>query len=500
MAGGYCFANHKELTMREIDIVDTTYRDANASQWGEKMTTAMMYKIAPMMDRAGFKALDATAISHFEYAVRYLRENPWERMRFLSKVITSAPLSMMMLGSSLNIFRYTGGPIIGTWMERLVANGIKRVQLMESSNNMEDMAEMARYAKDFGITVVVALVYSHSEVHTDEYYAKITKDAVSLRPDAIYLKDPGGLITPERTRTLIPAIQKNLKGLPLEFHSHCTTGLAPLCYLEALKLGVKTFHTSCSPLANGPSQPSTETFLKNAGHMGYSSKVNLDILDAIATHFLEIAKAEELPIGRPVEYDLYQYEHQVPGGVISNLKRQLAQLGAEERLGEILKETVKVRKDLGYPIMVTPFSQFVVTQASVNVMQGERYKTITDEIIKFALGHYGKQIKPVDENLMDRIQGLSRTKDFADFERSETSIDDFRKEMGSGFTEEELLLLVLVPDDDLNAMRAAGPIRTEYSGTGKPLLAFVKELMKQKKPRYIHVQKEDFSITLKKTK
>ena len=498
MVGGYRLTNHKELTMHDIDIVDTTYRDANASQWGEKMTTAMMYKIAPLMNRAGFKALDATAVSHFEYAVRYLRENPWERMRLLSEKITSAPLSMMMLGSSLNIFRYMGGPIIKTWMERLVANGIKRVQLMESSNNMGDMAEMTRYAKDVGIEVVAALVYSHSEVHTDQYYEKVTKDAVDLKPDAIYLKDPGGLITPERTRTLIPSIQKNLKGLPLEFHSHCTTGLAPLCYLEALKLGVKTFHTSCSPLANGPSQPSTETFLKNARHLGYSSKVDREALDAISIHFLEIAKAEELPIGRPVEYDLYQYEHQVPGGVISNLKRQLGQLGAEERLEEVLEETVKVRKELGYPIMVTPFSQFVVTQASVNVMQGERYKTITDEIIKFALGHYGRQIKPVDEDLMDRIQGLPRAKDFAGYERPETSIEDIRQEMGTGLSEEELLLLVLVPDDDLKAMRAAGPIKTEYSGAGKPLFAFIKELMKQKKPKFIHIQKENLSITLKK--
>ena len=137
--------------MSKINIVDTSYRDANASQWGEKMSTAMMYKIAPMMNGAGFKALDATAISHFEYAVRYLHENPWERMKLLSEVITNAPLSMMMLGNSLSLFRYIGGPIIGTWMERLAANGIKRVQLMESSNNMEDMTETVRYAKDLGI-------------------------------------------------------------------------------------------------------------------------------------------------------------------------------------------------------------------------------------------------------------------------------------------------------------------------------------------------------------
>ena len=486
--------------MSKINIVDTSYRDANASQWGEKMSTAMMYKIAPMMNGAGFKALDATAISHFEYAVRYLHENPWERMKLLSEVITNAPLSMMMLGNSLSLFRYIGGPIIGTWMERLAANGIKRVQLMESSNNMEDMTETVRYAKDLGIEVVIALVYSHSEVHTDEYYAQITKDAVKLNPDVIYFKDPGGLITPERTRTLIPAIQKNLNGLPLEFHSHCTTGLAPLCYLEALKLGVSTFHTSSSPLANGPSQPSTETFLKNAQQLGYSSNVDWKALDAIATHFREIARAEDLPIGQPVEYDLYQFEHQVPGGVISNMKRQLTQLGAEDRLDEILEETVKVRKELGYPIMVTPFSQFVVTQASVNIMQGERYKTITDEIIKFALGQYGKQIKSVEKNLMDRIQGLSRTKDFVKWERAQTSIEDIRKEMGADLTDDELLLLVLVPQDDFKAMRAVGPINTEYSGSGKPLAAFIKELTKQDKQKYISIQRDNLSLTLKKHK
>ena len=485
--------------MNEIGIVDTTYRDGNQSQWGEQMTTAMMFKIAPQMNRAGFKAIGASATSHFEYAVRYLRENPWERLRLLSKLITRTPLSFMMLGTSLNIFRYIMGPIMGTWMERLAANGISRVQLMEASNNMGDLAETVRYAKDAGLQVIIPLVYSHSDVHTDEYYAQRTRDAVKLGPDVIYLKDPGGLITPERTRTLFPMIQQNLDGVPLEFHSHCTTGLAPLCYLEAMKLGVKSFHTAISPLANGPSQPATETFLKNAKCYGYTSGVDQEALETIAAHFREIAKAEGLPIGVPLEYDVYQFQHQVPGGVISNLKRQIAQLGAEHRLDEILEETVLVAKELGYPIMVTPFSQFAVTQASINVMQGERYKTITDEIIKFALGHYGKQIKPVDDNLMDKIHALKRTKEFSEWERPQTSIEDIRHQMGSNLSEDELLLLALVPEDDFKAMKAAGPINRSYSGATTPLAAFIKGLTKQKKPAFISIQKEGFSLILRKT-
>lgn len=483
--------------MNEIRIVDTTLRDGNASLWGEKMSTAMMLQAAALMNRAGFSAVDATAVSHFEYAVRYLRENPWERMRLLSRIVTSAPLGMMMLGTSLNLFRQVMGPIMGTWMERMQANGIQRVQIMEASNNMADMAETARYAKAAGIELGVALVFTQSEVHTDVYYAQRARDALLLEPDMIYLKDPGGLLTPERTHTIVPAILEQLDGCPFEFHSHCTTGLAPLCYLEAAKLGVQTFHTAVSPLANGPSQPATESFLANARHLGYSSRVDEPAVAAIAEHFRAVAKAEGLPVGVPAEFDAFQFEHQVPGGVISNLRRQLAQLGVEHRLPEILEETVQVRKDLGYPIMVTPFSQFVVTQATVNVIQNERYHTISDELIRFTLGQFGKQVHPVDANLLDRIHGLPRTRDLLAWDPPRTSIEDLRRRMGRGLSDDDLLLHALVSEDDFNAMRAAGPLKTEYSASSRPLAAFIRELVKQKNATFISIQRENFSLVLR---
>jgi oxaloacetate decarboxylase alpha subunit len=481
-----------------IRIVDTTLRDGNASLWGEKMTTAMMLEAAPLMNRAGFSALDATAVSHFEYAVRYLREDPWERMRLLSKIITTAPLGMMMLGTSLNLFRTVMGPIMGTWMQRMKANGIGRVKIMESSNNMGDLEEAARYAKEAGLELGVALIYTHSEVHTDQYFASRARDALRLAPNMVYLKDPGGLLTPERTRTIVPAILRELGACAFEFHGHCTTGLAPLCYLEAAKLGVRTFHTACSPLANGPSQPATETFLANARHLGLRSEVDLSAVEAITSHFRDVAKAERLPHGAPVEYDAFQFEHQVPGGVISNLKRQLGQLGVAHRLDEILEETVRVRKELGYPIMVTPFSQFVVTQATVNVIQNERYRTISDEVIRFALGQFGKQVRPVDANLLDRIHSLPRTRDLVGGERPRTTIEDLRRQVGGTMSDDELLLLALVSQEDFSAMRAAGPIKTQYSASGKPLAAFIRELVKQKNASFISVQREDFSLVLRR--
>lgn len=484
--------------MNEIQIVDTSWRDANASQLGEKMDTAMMYKIAPVMNRARFDVMDATSVSHFEYAVRYLRENPWERMRILSKLLPDTPLSFMMLGSTLHLFKITPGPVMSLWFENLAACGLARVTLMEPANDMENMAPAVRYAQNAGLKVIAAVIYSHSPYHTDEYYAQKTRDAVRIKPDAVYLKDPGGLLTPDRVRTLVPTMQKNLDGYPLEIHSHCTTGLAPLCYVEALKLGVKTFHTAISPLANGPSQPSTEAFLKNARLLGYTSRVNEEVLPLIAAHYREVAKNENFPLGAPVEFDLFQYEHQVPGGVISNLKRQLADIKFDHRLQEVLEECVRVRKELGYPIMVTPFSQFVVTQASLNVIQGERYKTITDEVIQCALGHYGQPPAPVAAEVLDRIHNLPRTKDLLKWERPQITVEELRREIGPGYSDEELLLLILVSEKDLQTMRQAGPIKTEYSGAGKPLADFLKELSKRKNARYICIQKGDFSLTVKK--
>lgn len=483
--------------MHEINIVDCTFRDAHQSLWGERMNTAMMYKIAPLMNRAGFRAMEVTSISHIQFAVRYLREDPWERLRLLSRVIQSTPMSIMMGGTTLSAFKIVRGPITSNWMQRLAANGLRRVQMMEATVDMHDMGYSVEAARDAGLQAVIAMAYSHSPVHTDEFYAQRTRDAVKLRPDAIYLKDAGGLLTPDRTRTLIPSILQNTDGIPLEIHSHCTTGLAPLCYLEAMRLGVRIFHTAVSPLANGSSLPSTESILRFARHLGLSSNVDEEAVRGIAEHFREVAKREGLPIGVPLEYDLYHYDHQVPGGVISNLKRQLSEMGLESRLEEVLEETVRVRKELGYPIMITPFSQFVVTQATINVTQGERYKIITDEVIHLALGHWGKMIEPLDQNLMDRISGLSRTKELLKWKPEEISIEDLRGKFGCQFSEDDLLLLLHCSEEDVRAMRAAGPVKTNYC-TGNSTVDLIKELTRRKNTTYISIRKENLSLSLKR--
>ena len=216
-------------------------------------------------------------------------------------------------------------------------------------------------------------------------------------------------------------MQRNCDGIPLEFHCHCNSGLAPLCYLEAVQAGVTTLHTAVAPLANGTSLPATETILKNLRRLGYESDLDEDALAAVSAHFREIAEKEGLPIGRPMEYDLFHFEHQVPGGMMTNLTRQLREMKMEHRLDEILEEVVRVRREYGYPVMATPYSQIVGAQAFENVVSGERYKKVTDESIKYLLGYYGEPAFPLDQELMDRVMSLPRTKEFLDWKPEGTS-------------------------------------------------------------------------------
>jgi len=486
--------------MKEIYFVDTTFRDGHASLWAEGMTTGMMLPVASQMDQIGFKAMEIIATSHFLKCVRELREDPWERIRLLSKKITKTPLTLMM-HHSITAFDLSPYSILKLWMERIATNGIKRVQLMDSDNDLTFRAsKCVKFAKDAGLEVSMALIYSYSPRHTDEHYIRKTKDAVNLNVDVIYLKDSGGLLTPERVKTLIPAILKNSNGIPVELHSHCTTGLAPLVYLEAVKQGIEILHTAIPPLANGSSQPSIFNIARNTRFSGYNPAINEEAIKPISDHFRFIAKREGLPLGAPLEYDFYQYVHQVPGGVISNLRHQLSGIRMGHRLEEVLEETVQVRKDLGYPIMVTPFSQFVVSQAAMNVMSGERYQRISDEVIKFTLGFWGEEVSSyIDPNIKDRILNSPRAKELANWEVPQPSIKELRQKLGGrGISDDELLLRYMIQEEEIRKMREAeGPVK-EYLTARNPVVALIQELLKQKDSDYISIQKKDFSLTLQK--
>ncbi len=487
----------------DVSFVDTTFRDGSQSLWALGMRSGMIESVAEDMDRSEFQVIEVPVAGlYMKKFVRDLKEDPWELARMVARKMPRTTKACMM---SMGIHPFEAPPpraIIELYFSRLVGTGaLNRVQFV--SNTLDQTKTQLPWIvplfRGLGTQIVIALSYTISPRHTDEYYAQKTRELLPFKPDAIYLKDQGGLLTVDRVRTLIPMILQNAGGVPVELHSHCTTGLAPLVYLEALQLGVRTLHTAVPPLANGSSQPSVLNVATNARLMGYSPRVDEMRLRSVAERLTAIAKQERMPIGAPLEYDHAQYIHQVPGGVISNLVHQLAELRIKDRLQEVLDECVRVRKDLGYPIMITPHSQFVVTQAAINVATGERYKVVIDELILFAQGVYGEDsgYTWMDQNLKDRLLGLPRARELAGGEHREISLHEIRDNLGaSGVSDEEFLLrYIMKGEQEIAAMRAAGPPK-QYYNASLPLITLLQELGKHKSVRYVHVRRGGDSLAV----
>ena len=435
---------------QKIEFVDQTLRDAQQSLWGFTMRTDHIAPIAETIDKVGYRAIATVGSQAFTVQVRNLNEDPWERIRVLSKLITRTPLrGSYQIGSLSSFDLSTPRDIITLWIKRSVANGIKSFWICDYQYEMEKFIYFARIAKAERAEIVPALMYTSSPVHTKEHWARKTRRIMEAKDyvDRIMIEDASGVITPEGTRELVSTVLKNCDGLPVEFHSHCNSGLAPLCYLEAIQSGVTTVHTAVSPLANGTSLPATETILKNARRLGYVSDLDEDALAAVSSYFRKLSEKEGMPTGVPMEYDLFHFQHQVPGGMMTNLTRQLREVGMEHRLDEILEEVVLVRKEFGYPVMATPYSQIVGAQAVENVVSGERYRQLTDEAIKYVLGYYGEPVVPVDQNVRDRVMALPRTKEFLNWkpEGYLKSVEELRQEIGPELSDDDLLLKILIP-------------------------------------------------------
>jgi oxaloacetate decarboxylase alpha subunit len=283
-------------------------------------------------------------------------------------------------------------------------------------------------------------------------------------------------LTPERAATLVPAAKKACGNLPLQLHSHCLTGLAPYVAVQSVKLGVDVVHTATSTLANGASHPSTEQFVHNVSRQGFKTGIDVDLVEQVADRLRYIARREKKQLGDIVEHDAFHYDHQMPGGMISNLKSQLATLGIGNKLPEILEEAARVRCELGYPIIVSPFAQFVMTQAVLNVMGAERYATVPDEVRKYVLGYYGEIAGPIEPNIFDRITKGAEPVKARPGDLLEPGIARLRRERGPFESDDDLLLAAFYPDSEFRALKAAGPITTDYPLASTPLLTLAKEI------------------------
>jgi oxaloacetate decarboxylase alpha subunit len=483
------------MSAEGIRFVDTTIRDGHQSLWAENMTTGMMLPGADALDRAGFDAIELISSSHLKKCVRELKEDPWARVRLMRERIERTPLRLN--AGRFSAFDLTPRSMYRLFMERMAANGIREARISEEWNELEGWTWKTQVARDVGINPVPNIIYSVSPKHTDEYFAERTRQAASLKVNRLCLKDPGGLLTPERVQTLVPIMFQNAGGIPIELHTHCTTGLGPLCCLEAVKLGIRIVNTALPPLADGSSNPSLFNVARNLRALGYDTLIDEEILKPVSEHFTYIARREGFPIGAPVEYDYTQYLHQVPGGMISNLRFQLRKVGMEHKIDEALDETMRVRAELGYPIMVTPLSQFVGSQAAINVIVGERYKEVTDQIIQYALGYWGKEgAELMHPEVKAKILDRPRAKEWGERPPPEPTVAELRKRMNAeGVSDEDFLLRWNLEEKEIAAMRAAGAPK-EYLSARQPLVDLIDALSKRKGYRQIVIQKGETMVAL----
>src|SRR6185437_7590972 len=357
-----------------------------------------------------------------------------------------------------------------------VANGLTEIGTFDGLNDLDNMLIAIDAGRRLGVKTFGALSYCLSPVHTDELYVQTARALVERgKVDAIWLKDAGGLLTVDRIRTLVPAVKQMIGSIPLELHSHCLTGVAPLVYLEGVKAGADRIHTSIAPMANGAAQPSTQSMMKNLRALGYRVDLDCALIDKVGLHFQRVAEQEGKPVGRVLEYDSFHYEHQIPGGMLSNFHSQLAEAGLSHKFQELLEECAIVRKELGYPIMITPFAQFVGTQAVLNIMHGERYRYVPDEVEKYALGYYGRLLAPVEPNVLDRIVANGSPNIALTRQPLPPAVSALRKKYPDADDDERLLRFMFAGGHLVDAMKAAGPTKTTYTFE-KPLVRLVREL------------------------
>lgn len=480
--------------MDDIRIIDTTLRDGDISLWAYGMTTGMMLPALRHMDRAGFDSMEFFLSLRFKKFVREHKEDPWDWLRLGTKEIKRTRLRYH--GGLHSGFEFIPECIRRLVIQTIVKYGVTLTRTSNAWNNYELLGREASELKKLGMETVMNLIYSISPRHTDEYYAQKARDAAALNPYRLCFKDVGGMLTPERTRTLVRLIKQNAPAVPLEFHAHCNNGLAPFNLLEAVKEGIRIVHTAIPPLANGSSQPSVFNVANNLRALGYKPQVNVNVLPPVSEHFNEIAKREGLPVGAPREYDQAWYDHQVPGGMISNLRHQLKLMGKEDKLQEVLEETARVRAELGYPIMVTPFAQFVGSQAAINVILGARYKEVTDQVIQYALGLWGKEGSDhMDAAVKAKIMDRPRARELEKKEYPEPTLAEVRKQYGGAhLSDEDLLLRFYAGPEFVDALKTAPP-RKEYLNAEKPLVRLIEELGK-KKLDHVYISKRDFSLTI----
>lgn len=390
-----------------VKIVDTSLRDGHQSLLATRLTIEDILPVAAELDKAGYYALEVWGGAVFDACIRFLNEDPWERLRLIRKACPNTKLQMLFRGQNILGYRHYSDELVEKFVQKSLENGIDIIRVFDALNDLRNLQSAVNATKKYHGHCQIALSYTTSPVHTINYYVKLAKEVEEMGADSICIKDMAGVLLPNDAYELVTRI-KNEVNIPLELHTHCTGGVAEMTVMKAIEAGIDIVDTALSPLSGGTSQPSTESLVYVLKDTKYDTGLNIDYLNKAAEK-LTVSKDRFLKSGglnpKALTVNPRILKYQVPGGMLSNLMSQLNAQGAMDKYEEVLREIPRVRRDLGYPPLVTPMSQMVGTQAVMNVISGERYKLFPKEVKEYLCGHYGKAPAAVDENIRKKIIG-----------------------------------------------------------------------------------------------
>ncbi len=428
--------------MAKIGITETVLRDAHQSLIATRMTTDEMLPILPELDKIGFRSIECWGGATFDSCLRFLNEDPWERLRILKKNMPNTPLQMLFRGQNMLGYRHYADDVVEYFVQKSIANGIDVIRIFDALNDIRNLETAIKAAKKEGAHTQVAMSFTTGDVFTDEYYVNYAKQIENAGADSICIKDMAALLTPYRAESLVKALKKVTK-LPIQLHTHYTSGLASMCLMKAAEAGVDVIDTAMSPLALGTSHAPTESMVAALAGTEYDTGLDLVKLSELRPFFMELREKyikSGLLDPKMLATDAKTLIYQVPGGMLSNLLSQLKQAGKEDQLTAVLEEVPRVRKDAGFPPLVTPTSQIVGTQAVFNIIGGERYKMVTKEFRAMVRGEYGKTPLPIDPEFQKMILKDAKPITCRPADMLEPELDKLREECAEWITQEEDVL------------------------------------------------------------
>ncbi len=435
--------------MAKVKITETVLRDSHQSLIATRMTTAEMLPILEQMDKVGYHSLEAWGGATFDACMRFLNEDPWERLRAIRDKVKNTKLQMLFRGQNILGYRHYSDDVVEYFVQKSLANGIDIIRIFDALNDPRNLKTAINATRKEGGHVQAAFSYTTGPVYTMEYYSKYAKQLEEMGADSICIKDMAGLLKPYDAYDLVKTIKEAVK-VPVQLHTHYTAGLASMTLMKAVEAGVDVIDTAISPMALGTSQPPTEALVAALAGTPYDTGIQLTDLDKITKHFTPLREqylASGLLNPKALKVDVNALVYQVPGGMLSNLMSQLAQAGKSDKLTEVLEEVPRVRADVGYPPLVTPSSQIVGTQAVFNVIMGERYKTVTKEFKGIVRGEYGKTPVAIDPAFVKKIIGNEKPIDYRPADALKPELEQLRSEVAQYLEQDEdVLSYALFPE------------------------------------------------------